>query len=132
MFRTITALTAATAAAFLVAPTAGAGESCPNDTICMWEDSGYTGTRYIQVELRPGDGARIYEIDWWHGDNEISSVINNTGCEFTLRATDLGVEVSGAGLWRLGARSQYGDLNQVFNFSRASANDDAESFILWC
>ncbi|GAA3989800.1 hypothetical protein GCM10022247_05520 [Allokutzneria multivorans] len=132
MFRTITTLAAATVAALLVAPTASAGESCPNDTICMWEDGGQTGTRYVQVELRPGDGARIYEIDGWDGDNEISSIINNTGCEFTLRAEDLGVEVTGAGLWRLGARSRYDDLNRVFNDAGVSANDDAESFILWC
>lgn len=45
---------------------------CFSGFICMWEDSDYTGSRYVLETAWPGD----YEIGGIEGDNEISSVIN--------------------------------------------------------
>src|SRR4051812_23368489 len=48
---------------------------CADGHLCMWEDPGYSGSQYVD---QPGNPGR-YDIDWWNGDNEISSVINKTG-----------------------------------------------------
>ncbi len=57
---------------------------CAEGHLCMWEDPGYSGSQYVD---QPGNPGR-YEIDWWNGDNEISSVINKTGKCVTLFADD--------------------------------------------
>jgi hypothetical protein len=59
-----------------IAPAASASESdCPDSYVCMWEDPYESGSLYV---YQPGN-AGSYEIDWWDGDNEISSVVNRTG-----------------------------------------------------
>ncbi|HEU5156473.1 MAG TPA: peptidase inhibitor family I36 protein [Streptosporangiaceae bacterium] len=54
---------------------AGTVGTCANGSVCMWEDAGYSGSKYVDQPGNPGK----YQIDWWNGDNEISSVINRTG-----------------------------------------------------
>lgn len=54
---------------------ANAAASCADGSVCMWEDPSYTGEKYVD---QPGN-VGSYDIDWWDGDNEITSVINNTG-----------------------------------------------------
>jgi hypothetical protein len=58
--------------------------NCLNGYVCMWEDPGYTGSLYVE---QPNQNGR-YEIDGWNGDNEISSVVNNTGKCIVLYAND--------------------------------------------
>ncbi|MFF0659509.1 MULTISPECIES: peptidase inhibitor family I36 protein [Micromonospora] len=54
-----------------------AAGTCSSGRICMWEDFGYTGSKY--VDYVPGTISNDrYEINGFNGDNEISSVINNT------------------------------------------------------
>ena len=54
---------------------AKAAGTCADGSVCMWEDPGYNGSKYVD---QPGNAGN-YQIDWWNGDNEISSVINRTG-----------------------------------------------------
>lgn len=43
----------------------------------MWEDQNFNGSKY--VDYVPGTIPNdAFEIDWWDGDNEITSVINNS------------------------------------------------------
>lgn len=67
----------------LSAPPAQAA-SCPDNYVCMWEDPNYSGELYV---YQPNQNGR-YEIDGWDGDNEISSVINNTHKCIVLYAND--------------------------------------------
>jgi hypothetical protein len=67
------ALTTLSLGAF-AAPANAAG-TCASGSVCMWEDPGYNGSKYVN---QPGNSGS-YEIDGWNGDNEITSVINNTG-----------------------------------------------------
>ncbi|MGI5163652.1 peptidase inhibitor family I36 protein [Spirillospora sp. CA-253888] len=63
---------------------ARAAASCPSGYVCMWEDPYYGGDLYVQQSAINGR----HEIDGWNGDNEISSVINNTGKCVVLYAND--------------------------------------------
>jgi hypothetical protein len=54
---------------------ANAAGTCASGSVCMWEDPDYSGSKYVDQPGTPGK----YQIDWWNGDNEISSVINLTG-----------------------------------------------------
>ncbi|MDA2806111.1 peptidase inhibitor family I36 protein [Nocardiopsis suaedae] len=62
---------AATALPVTASTPAMADGYCRAGHVCMWEDAHYQGSRYIDV--RAGGP---YDIDWWNGDNEISSVDN--------------------------------------------------------
>jgi hypothetical protein len=57
---------------------------CADGHVCMWEDPGYGGSKYVD---QPGNPGR-YDIDWWNGDNEISAVISKTGKCVKLYADD--------------------------------------------
>jgi hypothetical protein len=59
----------------LAATPAHAAGSCTENYVCMWEDPGYNGSRYVKQYKTSG----YYQIDGWDGDNEISSVKNYTG-----------------------------------------------------
>ncbi|GAA3990809.1 hypothetical protein GCM10022247_07030 [Allokutzneria multivorans] len=75
--------------------------NCGLDRICMWEDTEFDGTRYVDVAAAASD--TCHEIDWWNGDNEISALYNHsrtlkvtlyandgcTGAPFTLNADSL-------------------------------------------
>jgi hypothetical protein len=49
---------------------------CPNGHVCMWEDANAQGDRYVDTAVGGVDW--FYDIDGWNGDNEISSVENNS------------------------------------------------------
>ncbi|SDM32896.1 peptidase inhibitor family I36 protein [Allokutzneria albata] len=121
MSRTALALALATAAAVVLTPTANADLRCPDDHVCMWEHENYSGTRYIFVN--PPSGTTYYEIDWWHGDNEISSLLNFTNCTITLFDKDL--DASGLS-WDIPSKTW------VPHLGRFGANDRAESFAARC
>lgn len=73
--RSAVVLAAAALPLFGIAIPASAAGSCNAGSVCMWEDPGYNGEKYVDQPGRSGS----YEIDGWDGDNEISSVINKTG-----------------------------------------------------
>ena len=52
-----------------------------------WEDANYGGDRWIDVGQGECSGDRC-EIDGWDGDNEISSVSNDSTCKVRLYAND--------------------------------------------
>lgn len=52
-----------------------------------WEDAGFKGDRYIDVGQGECSEDRC-EIDGWNGDNEISSVNNDSTCKLRLFADD--------------------------------------------
>ncbi|WP_086824189.1 peptidase inhibitor family I36 protein [Allokutzneria sp. NRRL B-24872] len=61
--------------------------SCELERICMWEDTEFDGTRYINAAAQASD--QCHEIDWWNGDNEISAVYNHSrSLRVTLYAND--------------------------------------------
>jgi hypothetical protein len=43
----------------------------------MWEDRDFTGSMYINYYPGQAPGNRV-DIDWWNGDNEITSLDNDT------------------------------------------------------
>jgi len=107
------------------APTpAFAAGTCSNTNICMFEDSGYNGSKY--VDYHPGSVPQDkFEIDWWNGDNEISSVINNSG-KYAIIFPDDGWDGDSADIICIGPGVSVSNLrNQPYDF-----NDDAESFML--
>lgn len=69
-------LSAVAVSASVLAPTSALADSsdCPSNYVCMWEDSTFHGSMYV----RQADDIASYDIDGWDGDNEISSVFNNT------------------------------------------------------
>jgi peptidase inhibitor family I36 len=80
---TVLTATALTAAATGPAQATASG-SCGANFVCMWEDPGFNGTKYVDVVGQTG----FYDIDGWDGDNEISSVINRTGYYVRMYAND--------------------------------------------
>ena len=75
---------ALTGAAVSPAQAAPAELACAANYVCMFEDAGLVGDKYVNVVGRPG----FYDIDWWNGDNEISSVQNRTGYWIRMYADD--------------------------------------------
>jgi hypothetical protein len=72
---TITAVSAAVIVTGSTPLSAQADSSdCPNRYVCMWEDPNYSGSMYVRQASTPGS----YNIGSWNGDNEISSVYNNS------------------------------------------------------
>jgi hypothetical protein len=71
------ALGAAITVTGVVAAPAQANDDCAANSVCMWEDAGFQSDKYVQVV--PGGFPWQYDIDGWNGDNEISSIHNNTG-----------------------------------------------------
>jgi hypothetical protein len=103
-----TAFTAGTAAAEPI-PEAG---TCDQDHVCMWEDAGYGGDKW--VNWQPSGTGQIFEIGGWNGDNEISSALNRT-----VHADD-------------GAQGDAYCIHAyqpVQNFKEVGFNDDAESLM---
>lgn len=87
--------------------------------VYMWEDSYYRGDLY--VDYSPGENwDDRYDIDWWDGDDEISSVKNYTSKWLTIYAND-GYTGSKRCVEPGGTRP---------NLSWISFNDEAESFAL--
>jgi len=73
------------AVAILVLPSPalakGYADCKANRQACLFEDPGEQGSQYAAV-TKLGK----YELDWWNGDNEISSVVNFT--PYCLRLYD--------------------------------------------
>jgi hypothetical protein len=69
------------------APAQAAGApDCPNGNICMWEDTDFKGDRW--VNWKPDGANDKYNIDGWDGDNEISSVWNDSNYAVILYGND--------------------------------------------
>ncbi|MGW3985757.1 peptidase inhibitor family I36 protein [Streptomyces sp. NPDC004830] len=66
------------------APARAADWTCDSGRICMYEDASYTGSKY--VNWKPTGANQKYQIDGWNGDNEITSLINNSG--YNVRVYD--------------------------------------------
>lgn len=66
-------------------PAAAADGRCGANRVCMYEDPNYDGSLYVNQAYKSGGK---YEIDGWDGDNEISSVINNTGSSIKIYSND--------------------------------------------
>ncbi|MGF0175115.1 peptidase inhibitor family I36 protein [Streptomyces sp. Marseille-Q5077] len=60
------------------------GWSCDTGRMCMYEDASYTGSKY--VNWKPTGTNQKHQIDGWNGDNEITSLINNT--RYNIRVYD--------------------------------------------
>ncbi|MGW2637383.1 peptidase inhibitor family I36 protein [Streptomyces sp. NPDC001348] len=60
--------------------------SCDSGRMCMYEDANYTGSKY--VNWKPTGTNQKYQIDGWDGDNEISSLINNTNYKIRVYDND--------------------------------------------
>jgi len=52
--------------------------------VCLWEDADYHGDRYEWYAPTAID----VDIDWWNGDNEISSVKNYSTYDLCLYDND--------------------------------------------
>jgi len=76
LLATVLATLAAGAALIGGASQAQARNHCGEGQFCMWEDPYAEGSLYVE-EFVGGVGS-FYDIHWWNGDNEISSVENNT------------------------------------------------------
>jgi Peptidase inhibitor family I36 len=85
---------------------------------CLYEDAGWQGDEYGRVSS-PG----YYELGGWNGDNEISSLLNNTPYCLTIYSSD---GWSGR-TWTLGPYDDIGTLDD----NGIYFNDDAESYRLW-
>lgn len=137
-------LTIGTAAGLLTATTpAQAKATCTKGYVCMWEDSNYDANRWVK-SAKPANGkTRFVNINGWNGDNEISSVINNTGCSLMMYEDDSDHRGGKYGYKAVATSTARIPDMKVYNFSiRASryewettsdgANDDVESFVIDC
>jgi hypothetical protein len=50
--------------------------TCPSNYVCMWEDNNFGDHKWVAQSAWNG---KVYNIDWWNGDNEISSIRNTSG-----------------------------------------------------
>jgi hypothetical protein len=79
----LTALFAVSVVTVGVSTPAQADGYCPANRVCMWEDSYYGGSRYVDTYA-----GGPYDIDGWNGDNEISSVDNASGLYIVMYDND--------------------------------------------
>lgn len=129
-----TALLAITAALIPMSSARAKESDCPDDYVCMWEDFDYQGDMWVKHK-RPTDGDTWMDIDWWNGDNEISSFVNNTGCELTLNAGNLGY-TDDKGRKVFVTTTRVADLRK-YNWDLTpgeaiTVNDDAQSYSIIC
>ncbi|MGC4942467.1 peptidase inhibitor family I36 protein [Kribbella sp. DT2] len=100
---------------------ANAAENAPAaGNVRMWEDPDFTGSQY--VDATPANCPDGCDIDGWDGDNEISSVRNETTCTIRLYADD---NFGGRSV-DLAPNKSYSNLEQV------GFDNDAESFQFVC
>ncbi|SFQ99890.1 hypothetical protein SAMN04488564_101952 [Lentzea waywayandensis] len=86
-----------------------------------WEDNNFSGDRYIDVGQGECSEDKC-EIDGWNGDNEISSVNNDSTCKLRLFANDA---------WT----GRFYDLNKQTsngNLSSVGFDNEAESLQFIC
>ncbi|NUR70860.1 MAG: peptidase inhibitor family I36 protein [Hamadaea sp.] len=99
---------------------AGQGDvesTCPSSDVCMWEDNSFGGNKWVEQSTYDG---KVYDIDWWNGDNEISSIRNNSGFWICVYPGDY---TWGGGYIKVGPHTEYSNLAQSFGF-----DNEAESF----
>ncbi|MGW1340106.1 peptidase inhibitor family I36 protein [Kribbella sp. NPDC002412] len=108
-------------AAFAAITPAAAAENAPTaGNVRMWEDPDFTGSQY--VDTTPDTCPDGCDIDGWDGDNEISSVRNETNCIVRLYADD-----------NLGGRSVDLKANTSYhNLELQGFDNDAESYEFVC
>jgi hypothetical protein len=75
--RALLTLAVAASGLAVAATPAMAADMCDSYMVCMYEDFNYDGSMYVRYTEGTRTGNR-FEIDGWNGDNEISSVHNNT------------------------------------------------------
>ena len=80
------ALLGAAIATTTVTSPAYADGFCGANRICMWEDTAFSGDRWVDTEV--GGPGWFYDIDWFNGDNEISSIDNATGQSIRVWGND--------------------------------------------
>lgn len=120
-------LVATLAFAATAATTPASAGTCATGRICMWEDPNFSGSRYVNVSPSV---YRTYEIDWWNGDNEISSVVNNSS--YAVRLID--GDYTDGPTWNRGGASfcvgPYGRIRDLYAFPLGNLTWDnrAESF----
>ncbi|PPK63246.1 hypothetical protein V5P93_002111 [Actinokineospora auranticolor] len=86
-----------------------------------WEDNNFSGDRWVDV-AEGACSANKCEIDWWDGDNEISSVSNESSCKVRLWANDGWT----GRFYDVPAHSSNGNLSQV------GFDNEAESLEFIC
>lgn len=59
---------------------------CRAGYICAWEDKNYGGDQW--VNWKPGGAGDFYDVDGWDGDNELSSISNESSKTIRLYKTD--------------------------------------------
>jgi hypothetical protein len=59
---------------------------CANNYVCGWEDKNYGGDKWVNWKV--GAVGTVYEVDGWDGDDEISSISNESGKLLRLYAGD--------------------------------------------
>jgi len=64
-----------------------ASSTCASNHVCMWEDNNYGGDKWVDYTSN-GNSIQNYQIDNWDGDNEISSVKNNTSLPLYIYPND--------------------------------------------
>ncbi|GAA4035058.1 hypothetical protein GCM10022247_70610 [Allokutzneria multivorans] len=102
----------------------------------MWEDADHKGSRYVHQKAVTG----FYDIDNWDGDNEISSVINNSACSLTMYSND--TRETSFLKWTVRSEQDIPNLQDVAlpylptdlltGHPKRNANDEAESFTITC
>jgi hypothetical protein len=113
-------------AAAVVAATAGlalgampSASAATPGYVSMWEDSSYGGDRWVHYAQGTIDKDR-FEIHWWNGDNEISSLQNGTSKWLVVYDKDA---------WG-GERRCIAPGAEISNMKHINFNDRAESFEL--
>jgi hypothetical protein len=97
---------------------AQAAGTCSEHYVCMWEDTNYSGSRYVRQYKTSG----YYGIHYWDGDNEISSVKNYTGKCVRLYAND---DHSGD------SYLIHKDVREISDLKENDFNDEAESYRIY-
>jgi len=114
------ALTAGSAQAETTSEAETRAGGCSNNYVCMWENSNYSGDKWVNWKV--GSVGTVFEVDGWDGDNEISSISNESGKTLKLYAGD-----NATGAWIC-----FGPETDVKNLSDLgggqSFNDQIESF----
>jgi hypothetical protein len=107
------------AAGFAVMGGATSASAATPGYVSMWEDGNFGGDRWVHYAQGTIDKDR-FEIHWWDGDNEISSLQNGTGKWLVVYDKDA---------WG-GERRCIAPGAEISNMKSINFNDRAESFEL--
>lgn len=59
---------------------------CRSGYVCAWEDKNYGGDKWVNWKV--GSVGTVYDVDGWDGDNELSSISNESSKTLRLYKTD--------------------------------------------